>query len=1021
MQTNFRQGIIRKPANVFQATPSGINLVISNNRPLELTLAYKDVNYYHVESADVVNAWTVTSSPTAVWLFIDIDTITGERSFGTSNTDIIVSSAEPSSPTSGQHWFDLNTTTMKQFFSTGNQWVEVIRVFVAKYQNGLITNYQPDGVSHVGITGPSRAGRILYDSTGTAIRTSTGAFLTTETDFHTYGGISNTVRLESDVTLVRAGETIPAYSVVAIKSYGNGMYPTVELADYTDTEDTIIAFSPKALEVGEITSIVTRGLITNTDWDWNGNSVPAGSKLWIGTGLEKGILVPVDPALLNSLLPAKSAVAKVLSTNSVLFQQTFESVGKQGPQGLPGPGSAPATTTTIGTVVLSTPPTNANAPVVVTDTDPRLADSRPPTAHTHNASEVTTSPFGPYGVSNVQTVLTNINNAKLNTTGGTLTGPLVLPGDPTTNLQAAPKQYVDGRVDTRAVLKAGSTMTGDLILNGLPVVDLQAVPKIYVDNLINNVSTPVMGAVFITDAVPQTSGFVGNKVSVGGTLTSFDTTTLTLTVSVSAISGPSSLVPVVDVNGTTVTNFVLVNGIWQGTANITITGSGTITATHADGATFATTATVTTGPQIVNATFAGAGLVYSSTGATSSLRAGVTVNLSVVVDRQVSQIEVIADTGTNNAATPQVFTVTPVAGVGIPATYTYVIPVTIADNGTVATNRSVTVRANVNSIWGSSYNTTANRNTTTFPTPVNEVHFVSCDNLHPSVIFGGIVYPNSQLALKDSESATINVSVLNASSASYTSPNGELSITNPTTIEATKTVTRISGNYNVSINNLQVTAIRSANNAQTVGLTIIQIAHTDPSVSISLPAARLRSGGNTGTSPQIHTISIVSTQRLITPPTLVAPIGSWQGVGFVDSGSGTTWTRDLRVHDNDTKGTHTFTTLVATNLAGKVVTVVTGSSDYVIGGFVTRKCYFSPFQNESLIGTFVTDTTKLSAVDFDGINMTYQNSFADGVRTYAVTDGTVLDQQGNTLHWTDSVAANNNTTGLAFIEIEETV
>jgi hypothetical protein len=51
-------------------------------------------------------------------------------------------------------------------------------------------------------------------------------------------------------------------------------------------------------------------------------------------------------------------------------------------------------------------------------------------------------------------------------TGDTMTGPLVLPGNPSSNLQAAPKQYVDSAVaavdlSTR-VAKSGDTMTGTL-------------------------------------------------------------------------------------------------------------------------------------------------------------------------------------------------------------------------------------------------------------------------------------------------------------------------------------------------------------------------------------------------------------------------------------------------------------------------------------------------------------------------------------------------------------------------------
>jgi hypothetical protein len=83
-------------------------------------------------------------------------------------------------------------------------------------------------------------------------------------------------------------------------------------------------------------------------------------------------------------------------------------------------------------------------------------------------------------------------------TGGTMTGPLVLPANPTTNLQAAPKQYVDAgdatvttnfqNADTNLqtqvnakVTKAGDTLTGPLVLAADPASALQAATKQYVD------------------------------------------------------------------------------------------------------------------------------------------------------------------------------------------------------------------------------------------------------------------------------------------------------------------------------------------------------------------------------------------------------------------------------------------------------------------------------------------------------------------------------------------------------------
>ena len=67
-------------------------------------------------------------------------------------------------------------------------------------------------------------------------------------------------------------------------------------------------------------------------------------------------------------------------------------------------------------------------------------------------------------------------DGKLDKTGGTMTGFIVLHADPDAAMKAATKQYVDARV-----AKAGDTMTGALTLSGAPTVDLHAATKAYVD------------------------------------------------------------------------------------------------------------------------------------------------------------------------------------------------------------------------------------------------------------------------------------------------------------------------------------------------------------------------------------------------------------------------------------------------------------------------------------------------------------------------------------------------------------
>lgn len=90
------------------------------------------------------------------------------------------------------------------------------------------------------------------------------------------------------------------------------------------------------------------------------------------------------------------------------------------------------------------------------------------------------------------TGLQNSINTKVNKAGDTMTGALVLSGDPTSALQAATKQFIDAET-TRAtnaettltngkVNKSGDTMTGALVLSGDPTSGLHPATKQYVDS-----------------------------------------------------------------------------------------------------------------------------------------------------------------------------------------------------------------------------------------------------------------------------------------------------------------------------------------------------------------------------------------------------------------------------------------------------------------------------------------------------------------------------------------------------------
>ncbi len=115
---------------------------------------------------------------------------------------------------------------------------------------------------------------------------------------------------------------------------------------------------------------------------------------------------------------------------------------------------------------------------------------------------------------------------KVARSGDTMAGALFLNANPTANLHAVTKQYVDTTNGTQdaiiagKVSKAGDSMTGALILSGVPTADLHAVTKKYADDA----DTAQNTAQAATDAAQDTS--IATKVAKAG-----DTMTGPLTLS----------------------------------------------------------------------------------------------------------------------------------------------------------------------------------------------------------------------------------------------------------------------------------------------------------------------------------------------------------------------------------------------------------------------------------------------------------------------------------------------------------
>lgn len=523
----------------------------------------------------------------------------------------------------------------------------------------------------------------------------------------------------------------------------------------------------------------------------------------------------------------------------------------------------------------------------------------------------------------------------------------------------------------------------------------------------------ISGGVFITDITPKNvSDNVGDRVrsADGFSLKTCSATSHDVVVAITAITGHTNYRPVVKLNDVVIP--VVAKGdapLWTGTLNVTLPaadaqGKVVVLVEHEDGAKASTTVQFDTPAKITAAVFTG-----NYPAGQTELKAGDTFGVRITTDVDVVGYEIaddgalVASSGTFTAGKLQILS-----------------GLVIADRGNTLTTQGFQVRVKkASGSWSSWYDSTTGG-------AVDKVNTVKLNNLFPTITFGAIAFPANQGALKGSEAATVNHTVTNYDSIAYAST--ELAIANPTVYAPAKGVTRSGGNYNVSTNNFNITATRTANGAVKTAGVNVAIANVVPVISVSVPGARLRSGGNSGTTAQEYTVTLTSTQALQVAPTLNAPGGTWVEAAFAPNAAKTVWTRKLRVHDDDVKGTYSWNSLVVKSLGGQAVAGITTGTDYVIGGFVFRTMQIGAYPNrEGTIGTKVTDVSKLRCSNLSKgqtgtLNTTYKADIAALVDRYTITGPTgVANPAGSLWYNCDAPNATSNTQGGMFIEIEELV
>ncbi len=468
--------------------------------------------------------------------------------------------------------------------------------------------------------------------------------------------------------------------------------------------------------------------------------------------------------------------------------------------------------------------------------------------------------------------------------------------------------------------------------------------------------------------------------------------------------------PLVDVAGFAATLPRVVD-IYAGTVSVTVTESGDVVAQVVDpdntnGASDTVAVTLDAPPTLLTLSFLG-----GYPGAQTELKAGDTYQLTGTTDVPADAIEV-QDFGASVGTQLLLFA----------SGLTFTVTMVIGDRGTTLQALAASVRAR-------SSNTGAlgtARATNELGGVVDGTDLVNLNNLFPSVAIGAIAYPGGQGALKGAEVATVVNTASDFDSIAYDSPGAELTITNPATQEDPKTVTRLAGAYNISVDNFRITANRAANDATTVQAEVVSIANVAATLTVTEPEARLRSGGSNGTAPQDHSITITANQDLLAAPTLAPDAGARGLFQGAFTGGPTVWSALLRVDDADDKGVFNWGAILGTNLAGIATAAITGDAQYELGGFVLRSLTYAAFATQTALGTEVVDFAKLNGNNLAGFTSTANPALKQPIGTTpSVQDGFTIDALATSptqVIWLDSAAASSNSSGTAQItNVEEVV
>ncbi len=530
----------------------------------------------------------------------------------------------------------------------------------------------------------------------------------------------------------------------------------------------------------------------------------------------------------------------------------------------------------------------------------------------------------------------------------------------------------------------------------VPVADDDVVGKKFVvDMVAQGTGAIVLGQVYVTDVTPTSTGVVGSKTYVAGTVpanslvSAATSDTANVRVSVLAEGGSAFYSPTITINGVTATLSEVAGDkrMFTGYADLTISSTSTVNVVSSTGASTNV---------VVNRAGAGPAtqtLVISALpGSQTEAKSGDVVSITGTVENSAVYSEVVA---------------------GGAATALVSLTVGAADSGG-AGYKTISGSFVASALSGSQLVTVRSKNALgSFGT--SKTASVTLNQTFPSIGAITVSYPVGQTALKGSESATVSSTITNFDSVAYSS-SADLSTASPSAYAVGKTVSRVGGSYVYATNNYTITATKASNGAVSTRQGQVNIANAAATASIAITGspARLISSA----AGQTYQVVVTPNQATTVAPSLSASVGAWSG-SWTPSGS--TWTRNLVITDANAKGSATFSGLQVTGLAGVVGSSITAGASYVVGGFLRRLITVPAFAQIVPIGTSVVTIAKTDA-KYSGAsgNLTLFNDNGQHFQGYTITDAAGnYSATGSYMFISDSAYAGANTSGTLIVEIEE--